>query len=112
VEVTLYEAHRYVENELSEAALAALLLMAVGVLAGPAWAAAYTVTGKVDSGRGSLRQVRFVRRFPAYHEISESSERRTAVVALHVRPGWCSQALGPRGLPQGRNRVRLAGGAG
>jgi hypothetical protein len=38
------------------AALAASVLMAVVVLASPAWAATYTVTNNADSGAGSLRQ--------------------------------------------------------
>ena len=41
---------------LMAAALAASVLMAVVVLASPAWAATYTVTSKADSGAGSLRQ--------------------------------------------------------
>jgi len=38
------------------AALAASVVMAVVVLASPAWAATYTVTNNADSGAGSLRQ--------------------------------------------------------
>jgi predicted outer membrane repeat protein len=38
------------------AALAASVVMAVVVLASPAWAATYTVTTNADSGAGSLRQ--------------------------------------------------------
>ena len=38
------------------AALAASIVMAVVVLASPAWAATSTVTNDADSGEGSLRQ--------------------------------------------------------
>src|SRR5215212_1011907 len=38
------------------AAVAASVLMAVVVLASPAWAATYTVKNNADSGKGSLRQ--------------------------------------------------------
>src|SRR5918995_972794 len=41
---------------LMAAALAASVVMAVVVLASPAWAATYTVTNNADSGEGSLRQ--------------------------------------------------------
>src|SRR5215218_9088235 len=41
---------------LMAAALAACVVMAVVVLASPAWAATYTVTKKADSGAGSLRR--------------------------------------------------------
>ena len=41
---------------LKAAALAASVVMAVVVLASPAWAATYTVTNNADSGAGSLRQ--------------------------------------------------------
>jgi putative transposase len=36
--------------------------------------------------------LRFVRRFPPYHEIPEPAERRRAVVALHAE-GWSSKAI-------------------
>ena len=36
--------------------------------------------------------LRFVRRFPPYHEIPEPTERRRAVVALHAE-GWSAKAI-------------------
>jgi transposase len=36
--------------------------------------------------------LRFVRRFPAYHEMEEPAERRRAVVALHAE-GWSAEAI-------------------
>jgi len=60
--------------------------------------------------------LRFVRRFPPYHEIPERKDRRAAVVALHAE-GWSAKAIsgyrilrrwaeeGPEGLenkPHGR----------
>ncbi|MDP9456467.1 MAG: helix-turn-helix domain-containing protein [Actinomycetota bacterium] len=47
--------------------------------------------------------LRFVRRYPPYHEISERRERRAAVVALHA-DGWSAKAIA-RYLRVGKSTV-------